>query len=134
MLTIVESESNTWFVVATGGKLRIYSRDRPEEWSELMLSDDSEEVEEEKALMLEELYVQRTGDEEPGHGEDESGEDEEDDENADEPELEEEDSGEDEEDDENADEAEEEEEEEKPARGRRATATAKRGRASSRQK
>lgn len=53
MLTIVEIDSSTWIVIATGGELRIYSRDQTEEWRELLLSDDAEEVEEEKALMLE---------------------------------------------------------------------------------
>jgi Mg-chelatase subunit ChlI len=134
MLTIVQSESNAWTVIATDGELRIYSRDRPGEWSALSLSDDSEEVDGEKALMLEELYLTHSEHDEDSAGEeDQYDEHDEADEEGDEPELEEDGSGEAEEDAESEND-EEEEQDDKPARRRRTPAAASRGRASSRGK
>ncbi len=113
MLTIIESEQSAWMVIATDGELRIYSRENAGEWTELSL-ENSDEVDRDKSLMLEELYGQQAGQAEDDEEE--------------EPEAEEEGEEEDEPDEE---EDEPEEEADQPRR-RRATASAGRGRSSRR--
>lgn len=114
MLTIIESEQSAWMVIATDGELRIYSRENAGEWTELLL-ENSDEVDRDKSLMLEELYGQQAarGDEEE------------------EPEAEEEAEEEGEAEDEEEEEDEEDEEEDQPRR-RRSTASAGRRRSSRR--
>jgi outer membrane biosynthesis protein TonB len=137
MLTTIESESSAWTVIATDGELRIYSRESEGEWSEVSLGD-SEQVDRDKALMLETLYGQQAG-QDGGAEEPEEPEAEEEqpdlEEDEEEPEEEEEEEPDEEEEPEDVEEEEEEpeEEEEKPRR-RRATASAGRGRSSSRRK
>jgi uncharacterized membrane protein YukC len=116
MLTILENESNAWTVIAADSELRIYSREGPGEWSEISLSDDGEEVDEEKALMLEEIYGLRA---EGAAESDDSGEFDEDADEDEDPEREADASGDAEEDDED----EGEQPDEKPARRRRAAAS-----------
>jgi hypothetical protein len=121
VLTIIESASNVWMVITVDGELRIYTRaDEDEEWSELSVSEDSEQVDPEKNFMLEELYARQSGQEEGDDGgEPEGGEEvpdeEEEEPGEDGPELAEDEEPEDSED-------EEPEEEEKPRRRRAATA------------
>ena len=98
MLTIIESESSAWMVIATDGELRIYSRENAGEWSELSL-ENSDEVDRDKSPMLEELYGQQAGQDE-------------DDEEPEEPEADEEDEDEDEEEDEEDEDVKDEEEDE----------------------
>ncbi|HEY2651866.1 MAG TPA: hypothetical protein VGI50_08095 [Solirubrobacteraceae bacterium] len=105
-------------MIAADSQLRIYSREGPGEWSEISLSDDADEVDGEKALMLEEIYGQRAdGAAEPDDSRD-FDEDADEDEDED-PELEADASGDAEEDEED----EGEQPDEKPARGRRAAAS-----------
>ena len=63
MLTIIESGFKTWAVAATGGDLRVYSRDQAGEWIEVALSDDSEQIDQDGSLILEALYEQHIGQE-----------------------------------------------------------------------
>jgi hypothetical protein len=128
VLTIIEGESSVWMVISVNDELRIYSRAEAEEWGELSLSDDSEQVDPEKSFMLEELYGRQSGqeeeDEEAGPDDEEDEPDEEEEESdGDGPELAEDEESEDGED-------EEPEEEEKPRRRR--AANAKSGRTAAR--
>lgn len=109
MLTIIENASNTWMIVTVGDGLRVYLRAEDEEWSEMPLGEDPEQVDPEKSFMLEELYARESEDEE---GEPEGEEDDEEESDEGEPELAE--------DQESGDEEEEEEEEPKPRRRRAA--------------
>jgi hypothetical protein len=128
MLTIIQSESNTWTVVAADGELHIYSREQPGKWSELSVSDDSEEAEQDKSMILEELYVQRVGQDEDGEEQEEpEAEEEEPEAEEEEPEAEEEEPELEEDEEPEEDENEEPEEETEKPRGRPRT-TAKRGR------
>ena len=120
MLTIIESTSNVWMAITVDDELRIYSRAEEGDWSELSLSEDSEQVDPEKSFMLEELYGRQSGqeeeDEEAGPEDEEEEPDEEEEEpDEDGPELAEDEESEDGED-------EEPEEEEKPRRRRAASA------------
>jgi len=115
MLTIIESESRAWMVIATDGDLRIYSRENSGEWTELSL-ENSDQVDRDKGLMMEELYSQLAGQEE-------------DYEESEEPDAEEE-QAEEEDEDSNEDEENEPEEEPEQPRRRRATANTGRGRSS----
>ena len=70
MLTIIESASNVWLVITVDGELRVYTRTEEQEWGELPLSGDSEQVDPEKSFMLEELYAHESDQEEDdGEGE-----------------------------------------------------------------
>lgn len=60
MLNIIESGPRAWALATTNGDLRIYSRDADHEWSEMFLSDDSEQLDESGSLILEALYEQQT--------------------------------------------------------------------------
>ncbi len=123
MLTIIESDSSAWMVIATDGELRIYSRENAEEWTELSL-ENSGQADRDKSLMLEELYGQQAGQEEDDEEPEESDTDE--DEEGDDDEDEEEDE---------SNEAEGAEPEEEPKQPRRRRATAKAGgRSSARRK
>jgi hypothetical protein len=107
VLTIIESGSKAWAFAATNGDVRIFSREEAGEWSEVLLSEGSEQIDGDGSSILEALYEQHAGmapEEEVDEEEPEVEEDEE------EPEAEEED-----------EEPEEEEEEEKPRRSRRRT-------------
>jgi hypothetical protein len=126
VLTIIQSGSKAWAVAATNGDVRIFSREQVGEWIEVLLSEDSEQIDGDGSLLLEALYEQHAGgepeeDEEPeAEEEDEEPEAEEEDEEpeaeeeAEEPEPAEEDEPEAAED----EEPEEEEEEKKPRRSR----------------
>jgi hypothetical protein len=121
VLTIIEGASNVWMVITVDGDLRIYTRvDEDDGWSELSVSDDSEQVDPEKNFMLEELYARQSGEEEADDEGEPEGEEEvpEDEEEPDEdgPELAEDEEPEDSED-------EEPEEEKKPRRRRAASAS-----------
>ena len=114
MLTIIESDSNTWTIVVVGDELRIYSREEPGQWRGLALSD-ADSIDQERSMMLEELYLQRT------EGPDDESEDASDDEeDADDEDLEP-DSAEDSDEEDEEDEDEEDEEAETPTRRRSRT-------------
>ena len=130
MLTIIESGFKTWAVAATGGDLRVYSRDQAGEWIEVALSDDSEQIDQDGSLILEALYEQHIGqeqaEEEEPEAEEEEPEAEEDEPEAEEDEPEaEEDEPEAEEDEPEAEEDEPEAEPEKPRRSRGRTSARK---------
>jgi hypothetical protein len=135
VLTIIQSGSKAWAVAATSGDVRIFSREQMGEWIEVLLSEDSEQLDGDGSLILEALYEQHAGrepqeeGEEPEAEEEEEGpeafeEDEPEAEEEEEPAVEEEEEPEPEEEEEPEPEEEEEEEEEKPRRSRR-TARAK---------
>lgn len=65
MLTIIEGESSTWTIVVVDDELRIYMREEPGQWRGLTLSD-SDAVDQERSLMLEELYLQRSDESDDG--------------------------------------------------------------------
>ena len=124
MLTIIQSGSKAWAMAATNGDVRIFSREQAGEWIEVLLSEESEQLDGDGSLILEALYEQYAG-EEP---EEEEGEEPEAEEEAEEPEAEEEDEEPEAEEEaeepeaEEEDEApEEEEDEKKPRRSRRRT-------------
>jgi len=127
VLTIIQSGSKAWAMAATNGDVRIFSRDQAGEWIEVLLSEESEQLDGDGSLILEALYEQYAG-EEP---EDEEGEEPEAEEEDEEPEAEEEAEEPEAEDDEELeseeeDEApEEEEDEKKPRRSRRTRTRAK---------
>lgn len=126
MLTIIESGAKAWAVAATNGDVRIFSREQAGEWIEVLLSEDSEQIDADGSLILEAMYEQQPGRElgeqreEPGDEGDEVPEGDEDEE----PEAEEDEQPEAEEDEEPEaeedaqPEAEEDEPEEKPRRSR----------------
>jgi hypothetical protein len=139
VITIIESGSDAWAVAATNGDLHIYSREGAGEWSEVSLSEDSEQIDQDGSLILEALYEQHVG-RQPGEDieepaaeageEDEQpeAETEEEDEEAKDEEFEEDQEP------EAAEEDEEPEEEEQKPRRRRARTTASRGRSKARTK
>jgi hypothetical protein len=129
VLTIIQSGSKAWAVAATNGDVRIFGREQAGEWIEVLLSEDSEQLDGDGSLILEALYEQHAGGEPAEEGEEPEAEAEDEEpeaeEEAEEPEAEEEaEELEAEEDEEPAaeeneePEAEEEEEEEKPRRRR----------------
>jgi cobalamin biosynthesis protein CobT len=114
MLTIIENGSKAWAVAATNGDLRIYSREQAGAWSELPLSEESEQIDEDGSVILEALYERETGQSQDKEREEPEAEEEPDVDEEEEPEEEEPDDEEEEE-----PEAEEEEpQEEKPRRSR----------------
>jgi outer membrane biosynthesis protein TonB len=130
VLTIIQSGSKAWAMAATNGDVRIFSREQAGEWIEVLLSEESEQLDGDGSLILEALYEQYAG-EEPEEEEGEEPEAEEEDEEpeaeeeAEEPEVEEEaeepEAEEDEEEpetEEEDEEPEEEEDEKKPRRRR----------------
>jgi hypothetical protein len=126
MLTTIEGESSTWTIVVVEDDLRIYMREEPGQWRGFTLND-GDSVDQERSLMLEELYLQRS--EESDDGAEDGSDDAEEFEDEDSEPTDLEDSDEEAEDDdaeEAEEEEEEEEEEEKPTR-RRARTTASRG-------
>ena len=142
MLTIIESGSQAWALAAADGDLHIYSREGPDQWTEVLLSEDSEQIDQDGSSILEALYEQYAapdelepaaadeaeqeqpeGEEEQLEGEEEA-EDEEAEDEDEEPEAEEEDEepvAEDEDEEPVAEEEPEEQEEEKPRRSRART-------------
>ena len=86
VLTIIQSGSKAWAMAATNGDVRIFSRDQAGEWIEVLLSEESEQLDGDGSLILEALYEQYAG-EEP---EEEEGEEPEAEEEVEEPEAEEE--------------------------------------------
>jgi outer membrane biosynthesis protein TonB len=133
VLTIIQSGSKAWAMAATNGDVRIFSREQAGEWIEVLLSEESEQLDGDGSLILEALYEQYAG-EEPEEEEGEEPEAEEEDEEpeaeaeAEEPEAEEEAEEPEAEEDEEEPEAEEEDEapeeeedEKKPRRSRRRT-------------
>jgi hypothetical protein len=146
VLTIIESGSQAWALAAADGDLHVYSREEAGEWSEVTLSEDAEQIDQDGSSILEALYEQyasgaQNGDTAaPGAAEDEDFEDEDEEpededeqpeDQQDEPEAEEdedfddEDQDFDDEDEEPEDEAPEDEEETKPRRGRTRTRAGK---------
>jgi outer membrane biosynthesis protein TonB len=133
VLTIIESGSKAWAVAATNGDVRIFSREQAGEWMEVLLSEDSEQLDGDGSLILEAVYEQHAGREPEDEGEEPEAEEEEEEpeaeEEEEEPEAEEEEEepeAEEEEEEPEADEdeepeAEEDEEEEKPRRSRSRT-------------
>jgi hypothetical protein len=103
VLTIIQSGSKAWAVAATNGDVRIFGREQVGEWIEVLLSEDSEQLDGDGSLILEALYEQHAGREPEDEGE--------------EPEVEEEEEEPEAEEDEEP-EAEEDEEEKKPRRSR----------------
>jgi outer membrane biosynthesis protein TonB len=136
VLTIIQSGSKAWAMAATNGDVRIFSREQAGEWIEVLLSEESEQLDGDGSLILEALYEQYAG-EEPEEEEGEEPEAEEEDEEpeaeeeAEEPEAEEEaeepeaEADEEEPEAEEEDEEPEEEEEKKPRRSRRRTTAKK---------
>ena len=128
MLTIIQSGSKAWAFAATNGDVRIFSREEVGEWSELLLSEGSEQIDGDGSLILEALYEQHAGTAPEEEGEaaaeeemeepeaEEEAEEPEAEEEAEEPEAEEE--AEEPEAEEEAEEPEAEEEEKKPRRSR----------------
>jgi hypothetical protein len=111
VLTIIQSGSKAWAMAATNGDVRIFSREQAGEWIEVLLSEDSEQLDGDGSLILEALYEQYAGGEPEEAGEEaEADEEPEAEEDAEEPEAEEEDEA-----------PEEEEDEKKPRRSRRRT-------------
>jgi len=118
VLTIIQSGSKAWAVAATNGDVRIFSREQVGEWIEVLLSEDSEQLDGDGSLILEALYEQHAGGEPEEEGEEPEAEVE-----AEEPEAEEEEEREAEEEEEREAEEDQEPEEEdkKPRRSRRRT-------------
>ena len=129
MLTIIQSGSKAWAMAATNGDVRIFSREQAGEWIEVLLSEDSEQLDGDGSLILEALYEQYAGGEQEEEGEEaEADEEPEAEEEAEEPEAEEDEEEPEAEEDEEEPEAEEEdaepeeeEEDKKPRRSRRRT-------------
>jgi hypothetical protein len=69
VLTIIESESKAWAVAATNGDVRVFGREQAGEWVELLLSEDSEQIDGDGSLLLEALYEQQLGREPAEDGE-----------------------------------------------------------------
>ena len=124
MLTIIQSGSQVWAVAATNGDVRVFSREQVGEWIEVLLSEDSEQLDGDGSLILEAVYEQHAGREPEDEGEEPEAEEEEEEpeaeEEEEEPEAEEEEE-EPEADEDEEPEAEEDEEEEKPRRSRSRT-------------
>ena len=118
MLTIIQSGSKAWAMAATNGDVRIFSREQAGEWIEVLLSEESEQLDGDGSLILEALYEQYAGGEPEEEGEEPEAEVE-----AEEPEAEEEEEREAEEEEEREAEEDQEPEEEdkKPRRSRRRT-------------
>ena len=119
MLTIIQSGSKAWAMAATNGDVRIFSREQAGEWIEVLLSEESEQLDGDGSLIMEALYEQYAGEEPEEEAEEPEAEEEDE-----EPETEEEDEEpeeEDEEPEEEDEEPEEEEDEKKPRRSRRRT-------------
>ena len=106
MLTIIQSGSKAWAMAATNGDVRIFSREQVGEWIEVLLSEESEQLDGDGSLILEALYEQYAGEEPEEEGEEPEAEEE-----VEEPEAEEEDEEPEAEEEEEEPEAEEEEEE-----------------------
>ena len=91
MLTIIQSGSKAWAMAATNGDVRIFGREQAGEWIEVLLSEDSEQLDGDGSLILEALYEQYAGGEPEEAGEEaEADEEPEAEEEAEEPEAEEE--------------------------------------------
>ena len=141
MLTIIQSGSKAWAMAATNGDVRIFGREQAGEWIEVLLSEESEQLDGDGSLILEALYEQYVGEEPEEEGEEpepeeedeepeaeEEAEEAEPDEDEEEPEAEEEaeepeadEDGEEPEAEEEDEEPEEEKDEKKPRRSRRRT-------------
>ena len=63
MLTIIQSGSKAWAMAATNGDVRIFSREQAGEWIEVLLSEESEQLDGDGSLILEALYEQYAGEE-----------------------------------------------------------------------
>ena len=61
MVTIIQSGSKAWAIAATNGDVRIFSREQVGEWTEVLLSEDSEQIDGDGSLILEALYEQHAG-------------------------------------------------------------------------
>ena len=113
MLTIIQSGSKAWAMAAKNGDVRIFSSEQAGEWIEVLLSEESEQLDGDGSLILEALYEQYAGGEPEEEGEEaEADEEPEAEEEAEEPEAEEE--AEEPEAEEEAEEPEAEEDEEEP--------------------
>ena len=88
MLTIIQSGSKAWAVAATNGDVRIFSREQAGEWIEVLLSEDSEQLDGDGSLILEALYEQHAGREPEDEGDEPVAEEEEEEPEADEEEEE----------------------------------------------
>ena len=58
MFTIIESGSQAWALAAADGDLHIYAREEAGEWAEVLLSEDSEQIDQDGSSILEALYEQ----------------------------------------------------------------------------
>jgi hypothetical protein len=125
VLTIIQSGSKAWAVAATNGDVRIFGREQVGEWIEVLLSEDSEQLDGDGSLILEAFYEQHAAREpEEEELEPEAEEEEEEpeaEEEEEEPEAEEEEEEPEAEEEEEEPEAEEDEDEKKPRRSRRRT-------------
>ena len=130
MLTIIQSGSKAWAMAATNGDVRIFSREQAGEWIEVLLSEESEQLDGDGSLILEALYEQYAGEEPEEEGEEPEAEEEDEEpeaeEEAEEPEEDEEEpeaeeDGEEPEAEEEDEEPEEEKDAKKPRRSRRRT-------------
>ena len=77
MLTIIESGSKAWAFAATNGDVRIFSREEAGEWSEVLLSEGSEQIDGDGSSILEALYEQHAGREPEDEGDEPVAEEEE---------------------------------------------------------
>ena len=78
MLTIIQSGSKAWAMAATNGDVRIFSREQAGEWIEVLLSEESEQLDGDGSLILEALYEQYAGEEPEEEGEEPEAEEEDD--------------------------------------------------------
>jgi hypothetical protein len=58
VLTIIESGSQAWALAAADGDLHIYAREEAGEWTEMLLSEDAEQIDQDGSSILEALYEQ----------------------------------------------------------------------------
>jgi hypothetical protein len=116
VLTIIQSGSKAWAVAATNGDVRLFSREQVGEWVEVLLSEDSEQLDGDGSLILDAFYEQAAGREPEEEGEEPEAEEEEEEPEAEEEEgeLEAEEEAEEPEAEEEAEEPEAEEEAEEP--------------------
>jgi outer membrane biosynthesis protein TonB len=123
-LTIIQSGSQAWAVAAAGDDLHVYSREEAGEWLEVLLSEDSEQLDRDGSSILEALYEQYATTDQNGEASVPEAEQEEPGDEEEEPRDEDEEPG--DEDEELEDEEEEpEEKEEKPRRSRARTRATK---------
>jgi hypothetical protein len=74
MLTIIESGPQAWALAAADGDLHVYSREQAGEWIEVLLSEDSEQIDQDGSSILEALYEQYAAADQDGQAAAQAGE------------------------------------------------------------